>query len=63
MKISLAAVSVLLLAAFCSEVLAAPGGAPVPTSCCFSYASRKLPQNHIQSYFFTSSQCANPAVV
>ncbi|XP_078539690.1 C-C motif chemokine 4-like [Lissotriton helveticus] len=63
MKLSLAAASVLLLAAFCSEVLAAPAGADAPTSCCFSYASRKLPQSHVQDYFFTSSHCSMPAVI
>ncbi|XP_069083368.1 C-C motif chemokine 3-like 1 [Pleurodeles waltl] len=63
MKISLAAVSVLLLTAFCSEVLAAPAGADAPTSCCFSYASRKIPQSHVQDYFFTSSQCSKTAVI
>ncbi|NXV05983.1 CCL5 protein, partial [Cettia cetti] len=39
------------------------------TSCCFSYTSRKLPQSHVQEYFYTSSKfvtrkkrevCANP---
>ncbi|XP_078539688.1 C-C motif chemokine 4-like [Lissotriton helveticus] len=63
MNLSLAAASLLLLAAFCSEVLTAPTGADVPTSCCFSYASRKIPQSHVQDYFFTSSQCSMPAVI
>ncbi|XP_069083367.1 C-C motif chemokine 4-like [Pleurodeles waltl] len=63
MKISLAAVSALLLAAFCSEVQAAPLGADAPTSCCFSYASRKIPLSHVQDYYFTSSQCSKTAVI
>ncbi|XP_078535719.1 C-C motif chemokine 4-like [Lissotriton helveticus] len=63
MKLSLAAASALLLAAFCSEVLTAPIGADVPTACCFSYASRKIPQSFVQDYYFTSSQCSRPAVI
>ncbi|NXP69204.1 CCL5 protein, partial [Chloropsis cyanopogon] len=31
--------------------------------CCFSYISRKLPQSHVQEYFYTSSKCSQPAVV
>ncbi|NXA69034.1 CCL5 protein, partial [Mohoua ochrocephala] len=33
------------------------------TPCCFSYTSRKLPQSHVQEYFYTSSKCSQPAVV
>ncbi|NXT67730.1 CCL5 protein, partial [Chaetops frenatus] len=29
----------------------------------FSYTSRKLPQSHVQEYFYTSSKCSQPAVV
>ncbi|XP_069470870.1 C-C motif chemokine 4 homolog [Ambystoma mexicanum] len=61
MKISLAAVCVLVLAAFCYEGLAAPAG--IPSKCCFSYAVRKVPQSHVQRYFVTSSQCPRPAVI
>ncbi|XP_069470869.1 C-C motif chemokine 4-like [Ambystoma mexicanum] len=63
MKITLAAVSVLVLAAFCSEGIAAPAGSGAPTSCCFTYAPRKIPQDNVQDYFYTSSQCSKPAVI
>ncbi|KFP87500.1 C-C motif chemokine 5, partial [Acanthisitta chloris] len=33
------------------------------TVCCFSYTPRKLPQSHVQEYFYTSSKCSQPAVV
>uniref|UniRef100_A0A8C7EA14 C-C motif chemokine n=1 Tax=Nothoprocta perdicaria TaxID=30464 RepID=A0A8C7EA14_NOTPE len=33
------------------------------TVCCFSYTLRKLPQNHVKEYFYTSSKCPQPAVV
>nr|XP_033777526.1 C-C motif chemokine 4-like isoform X2 [Geotrypetes seraphini] len=38
-------------------------GADVPTSCCFSYTSRKLPRGHVQDYFITSSMCSQPAII
>ncbi|XP_030041419.1 C-C motif chemokine 4-like [Microcaecilia unicolor] len=63
MKLCLTALCVLLLAAFCSEVFSAPTGADIPTSCCFSYTSRKLPRGHVQDYFVTSSMCAQPAII
>nr|XP_033777527.1 C-C motif chemokine 4-like isoform X3 [Geotrypetes seraphini] len=44
-----------------SEILDA--GADVPTSCCFSYTSRKLPRGHVQDYFITSSMCSQPAII
>ncbi|NWR19820.1 CCL5 protein, partial [Emberiza fucata] len=31
--------------------------------CCFRYISQKLPQSHVQEYFYTSSKCSQPAVV
>ncbi|KAJ1185043.1 hypothetical protein NDU88_001839 [Pleurodeles waltl] len=59
MKISLAAVSVLLLALFCTEILADTD----PPICCHSYAPRKIPQRHVQEYYLTSKECPLPAVV
>ncbi|XP_072860929.1 C-C motif chemokine 3 isoform X1 [Chlorocebus sabaeus] len=38
-------------------------GADTPTSCCFSYISRQIPQNFIADYFETSSQCSKPGVI
>lgn len=33
------------------------------TVCCFNYSVRKLPQNHVKDYFYTSSKCPQAAVV
>ncbi|CAM5104935.1 unnamed protein product [Natator depressus] len=62
MKVSVAALAILLIAAFCSLASSAPLGSDT-TVCCFSYASRKLPQRHLKDYFYTSGKCSQPAVV
>ncbi|NXP35553.1 CCL5 protein, partial [Leiothrix lutea] len=62
MNIPTLCLSTILVAALFSEVLPAPLGSDT-TSCCFSYTSRKLPQSHVQEYFYTSSKCSQPAVV
>ncbi|XP_031208287.1 C-C motif chemokine 4 [Mastomys coucha] len=64
MKLCVAALSLLLLvAAFWAPVLSAPMGSDPPTSCCFSYTSRKLHRNFVTDYYETSSLCSKPAVV
>ncbi|XP_037348704.1 C-C motif chemokine 4 [Talpa occidentalis] len=64
MKLYVSALSLLvLLAAFCSPALSAPMGSDPPTSCCFSYISRKLNRNFVVDYYETSSLCSQPAVV
>ncbi|NXK83411.1 CCL5 protein, partial [Amazona guildingii] len=62
MSTSAVCLSVLLIAALFSQASPAPVGADT-TVCCFSYASRKLPQSHVKDYFYTSSKCSQPAVV
>ncbi|XP_024065856.2 C-C motif chemokine 5-like [Terrapene carolina triunguis] len=62
MKVSMAALAVLLIAAFCSQASSAPHGSDT-TVCCFSYTTRKLPQSHLKEYFYTSGKCSQPAVV
>nr|XP_009676482.1 PREDICTED: C-C motif chemokine 5 isoform X2 [Struthio camelus australis] len=62
MNISAVSLSVLLIAALFSQASSGPIGADT-TVCCFSYASRKLPQSHVKDYFYTSSKCSQPAVV
>ncbi|XP_030392708.1 C-C motif chemokine 5-like [Gopherus evgoodei] len=62
MKATVAALAVLLVAAFCSLASSAPLGSDT-TVCCFSYATRKLPQSHLKEYFYTSGKCSQPAVV
>ncbi|XP_074869754.1 C-C motif chemokine 5-like [Carettochelys insculpta] len=62
MKVSVAALAVLLFAAFCSQASSAPIGSDT-TPCCFSYASRQIPRGHVKGYFYTSGKCSQPAVV
>uniref|UniRef100_G1MSI4 C-C motif chemokine n=1 Tax=Meleagris gallopavo TaxID=9103 RepID=G1MSI4_MELGA len=61
--------SMLLWASHCGGLMmdsyrpfSLPVGADT-TVCCFSYSVRKLPQNHVKEYFYTSSKCPQPAVV
>ncbi|KAL1780351.1 C-C motif chemokine 4-like [Sigmodon hispidus] len=64
MKLCLSTLALLLLLAeFCAPVTSAPRGSDPPISCCFSYASRKLPRNFVTDYYETSSLCSKPAVV
>ncbi|KFW94696.1 hypothetical protein N336_06519, partial [Phalacrocorax carbo] len=35
----------------------------VPTSCCFSYQQRPVPQSLITSVYITSSRCTQPGVM
>ncbi|KAM8991261.1 C-C motif chemokine 4 homolog [Guaruba guarouba] len=62
MKVSVAALAI-LIAAFCYQTSAAPIGSDPPTSCCFTYTSRQLPRSFVVEYYETSSQCPQPAVV
>ncbi|XP_009820231.2 C-C motif chemokine 4 homolog isoform X2 [Gavia stellata] len=62
MKVSMAALAV-LIATFCYQNSAAPIGSDPPTSCCFTYTSRQLPRNFVVEYYETNSLCSQPAVV
>ncbi|KYO32528.1 C-C motif chemokine 4 [Alligator mississippiensis] len=62
MKAAVAALTVLLLASCCSYIQA-QYGPNTPTLCCFSYASKKIPQVHLLSYKVPSSMCSQPAVI
>ncbi|XP_062969154.1 C-C motif chemokine 5 [Cynocephalus volans] len=63
MKISAAALAVILSAAtLCTPASASPYASDT-TPCCFAYISRPLPRAHIKEYFYTSGKCSNPAVV
>ncbi|KAL8198690.1 UNVERIFIED_CONTAM: C-C motif chemokine 4 [Gekko kuhli] len=57
------ALALLLLFAVCSQASSGLVGGDPPTSCCFSYTSRKIPQKLVKSYYETSSRCSQPAVV
>ncbi|XP_074869762.1 C-C motif chemokine 4-like [Carettochelys insculpta] len=63
MNVSVVALTVLLIAAFCSQASSAPIGSDPPTACCFSYASRKIPRSFVVDYYDTNSMCSQPAVV
>uniref|UniRef100_A0A8D0GKM1 C-C motif chemokine n=1 Tax=Sphenodon punctatus TaxID=8508 RepID=A0A8D0GKM1_SPHPU len=63
MKVSAAALAVLLIAALCSQSLAIPLGSDPPTSCCFTYTLKKIPRSFVVDYYDTNSKCSMPAVV
>ncbi|XP_074119619.1 C-C motif chemokine 4-like [Sminthopsis crassicaudata] len=63
MKVSVAALSLLLVMAFSSLASSAPVSSNPPTSCCFSYVKQQIPRKFVTDYFETSSQCSQPAVV
>ncbi|KAJ7417388.1 C-C motif chemokine 5 [Pitangus sulphuratus] len=62
MKVSTLGLAIILIFALLSQVSPAPLGSDT-TICCFGYTPRKLPQNHVKEYFYTSSKCPQPAVV
>ncbi|XP_030866459.1 C-C motif chemokine 5 isoform X3 [Gorilla gorilla gorilla] len=63
MKVSAAALAVILIAtALCAPASASPYSSDT-TPCCFAYIARPLPRAHIKEYFYTSGKCSNPAVV
>ncbi|KAE8624985.1 hypothetical protein XENTR_v10006121 [Xenopus tropicalis] len=61
MQISVAALSLLLLTACCSQVHCGRGF--LPTSCCFKFIKKWLSPKHVKSYYNTSSFCPHSAVV
>ncbi|KAK2111394.1 hypothetical protein P7K49_011140 [Saguinus oedipus] len=63
MKVSVAALAVILVATtLCAPVSATPYASDT-TPCCFAYIVRLLPRAHIKEYFYTSGKCSIPAVV
>ncbi|NXL87742.1 CCL4 protein, partial [Alectura lathami] len=62
MKVSVSALSVLLIA-ICYQTSAAPVASDPPTSCCFTYTTRQLPLSFVDDYYETNSQCPLPGVV
>ncbi|CAM5104939.1 unnamed protein product [Natator depressus] len=63
MKVSVAALTVLLIAAFCSLASSTPIGSDPPTACCFSYTAWQIPRNFVKDYYSTSSMCSQPGTV
>ncbi|XP_003414604.1 C-C motif chemokine 5 [Loxodonta africana] len=63
MKVSAAALTVLVTAAaLCVPASASPYASDT-TPCCFAYTPRTLPHAHVKEYFYTSGKCSMPAVV
>uniref|UniRef100_A0A8C8S6J8 Chemokine interleukin-8-like domain-containing protein n=1 Tax=Pelusios castaneus TaxID=367368 RepID=A0A8C8S6J8_9SAUR len=63
MKVSVAALAILLIAAFGSLASSAPIGSDPPTACCFSYTARPVPRNFVKDYYNTSSMCSQLGIV
>ncbi|XP_007517052.2 C-C motif chemokine 3-like [Erinaceus europaeus] len=63
MKITVAALALLLLNKTFSQTCAASFGADTPTACCFSYISRQIPRKFVDDYYETSSHCSKPGVI
>ncbi|KAM9118025.1 C-C motif chemokine 4 homolog [Pangshura tecta] len=63
MKVSMAALAVLFVAAFCSLASSAPIGSDPPTACCFTYTSRQIPRSLVVDYYDTNSMCSQMAIV
>uniref|UniRef100_A0A8B9FLI7 Chemokine interleukin-8-like domain-containing protein n=1 Tax=Amazona collaria TaxID=241587 RepID=A0A8B9FLI7_9PSIT len=64
MKVSAAALVALLLVAACSPSEAHLGESDgVPTTCCFTYHQRPIPQRLVISAYVTSSSCSQPGVI
>ncbi|XDB60694.1 PREDICTED: C-C motif chemokine 14 [Capra hircus] len=67
MKVSMAAVSFLLLlsisVALGSKNEFSSRGPYHPAECCLTYVSRAVPRQRISSYYETSSQCSKPGIV
>ncbi|NXS98595.1 CCL4 protein, partial [Jacana jacana] len=62
MRVSAAALALLLIVASCSQTFSGPVGSDLPV-CCFSYTSHKLGWRLIQRYYSTSTSCTLPAIV
>ncbi|XP_074121650.1 C-C motif chemokine 3-like [Sminthopsis crassicaudata] len=62
MKVSVAALSILMVMAFSSLASSAPHSVMISPFCCYTY-ERQIPRHRVKSYVEISSQCAKPAVV
>ncbi|XP_027717879.1 C-C motif chemokine 4-like isoform X2 [Vombatus ursinus] len=63
MKVSVAALFILMVMAFSSLASSVPMGSNPPTSCCFSYVNQQIPRKFVMDYYETSSLCPQPAVL
>ncbi|XP_047569608.1 C-C motif chemokine 24 isoform X1 [Lutra lutra] len=54
----------LLLLTLCAHCIAPAGSAPIPSSCCMSFISKKVPENRVVSYQLSSaSVCPMAGVI
>ncbi|XP_012871884.1 PREDICTED: C-C motif chemokine 8-like isoform X1 [Dipodomys ordii] len=54
----------LLLMVLSSQVLAEPDSATIPTTCCFTVSTKRLPIQQLESYRrITNSKCPQKAVI
>ncbi|XP_074046475.1 C-C motif chemokine 4-like [Macrotis lagotis] len=63
MKVSVVALSILIVMAFSSLAFSAPMSSNSPTSCCFTRVKQQIPRKIVTGYYSTSSLCSLPAVV
>ncbi|XP_051853564.1 C-C motif chemokine 4-like [Antechinus flavipes] len=63
MKVSVVALSILIVMIFSSLASSIPMGSNTPTACCFSHVRQQIPRKFVIDYYKTSSLCSQPAVV
>ncbi|XP_043355405.1 C-C motif chemokine 5-like [Dermochelys coriacea] len=64
MNVSVAALTVLLIAAFCLQAsTAGPQAHHAPSVCCYRYSPKPISRSHMVKYEYTSSSCSQPAVI
>ncbi|XP_067393875.1 C-C motif chemokine 4-like [Emydura macquarii macquarii] len=67
MKVSVAALAVLIGTTFCSlastQTMTTPMNSVNIDPCCFAYTSRQIPRIFVVDYYVTSSKCSQPGIV
>ncbi|XP_068945309.1 C-C motif chemokine 4-like [Petaurus breviceps papuanus] len=63
MKVSVVALSILMVMAFSSLASSVPMGVNSPISCCFSHVRQQIPRKFVIDYYETNSLCLRPGIV